>query len=200
MLAAAAAVIAGAGGYLACAAQSDEPDDPSGQLSVDVHSAFDLPLRDIPSQRPTALIVDFAGIDVHHRTEGWIELGGGGIFNLLDPNPNLQRIFGTTRLPDGMYDEIRFQIRVALVQVDRKWYEVEVPSGEESGLKIHTTFCMVAGDPENLHIEVDVDESLHYNEQRGYWLTPSISVVSTPSCTDDLATPPPRAPERPMHG
>ena len=76
-----------------------------------------------------------------------------------------------------------------MVQVDHKWYEVEVPSGEQSGLKIHTTFCIVDGDAENLGIEFDVGESLHWSQQRGWWLTPSMNVFSPPSCTDDLATP-----------
>jgi hypothetical protein len=200
MFAAAVALIAAAGSYIACDTQTDDPRDGAGTLILEMESMSDFPLRDLPSQRPTALLVDFARTSVHHTSEGWIDLGAGGIFDLLHPDPYLQRIIGTNELPDGVYDEIRFEVRIALVRVDGKWYEVEVPSGSQSGIKIHTMFCMVEGDPENLRIEFDVDDSLHYSEQRGYWMTPSMDVHSMPSCTDDLATPPPSGPRRPMHG
>jgi hypothetical protein len=75
--------------------------------------------------------------------------------------------------------------------VGDRWFPLDIPSGDESGLKIHTSFCLESsGDIASLELAWDASDGLHYSERRGYWLTPSITVWSAPTCAEDVTAPP----------
>ena len=74
----------------------------------------------------------------------------------------------------------------SVVRVDNQWHWLDIPSGDESGLKIHTQFCLADDVTTNLQLEWNLEDALQHNDQRGYWLTPSIDVFSPPTCVDDM--------------
>ena len=190
MLAGAIAVAAAGGAYAACEVEGEDNTDRTNELAIEVHPEFELPLRDNPSQRPTQIVLAVDGVHLHHAGIGWIDLESRGIFDLLDPTDEWPTMDAGKRIPDGTYDKIRFEVQFAAVKVDRKWYPLEIPSGDTSGLKIDAAFCLLEGEIDVLTLKWDVDESLKYNEQKGYWMNPVIKPWSPPTCTDDLRTPP----------
>jgi hypothetical protein len=189
MLGAGALLACGIAGYVACDTE-DAAGGRSSGLELHIQPEVDFPLRDNPSSRPTAILIAVGGVSAHHVQEGWVDIWATASIDLLAPEQAIPTILNAARMPEGRYDELRFDVVYAGVRVDRKWYPLEIPSGDESGFKVHTGFCMVEGDATSVELDWNVDESLHYNEERGYWLTPSIETFSPPTCADDLRTPP----------
>jgi hypothetical protein len=190
MLGATAILALGIGGYLACDAE-DVGIEHTSELVVSVRPTHQFPLRDNPSMRPTSILVVVRGMSAHHVQKGWFEDAWRTVpLDLLAPEQTIPTILGAARMPDGMYDQLRFDVVYAGVLVDRTWHPLEIPSVEQSGLKVHTNFCLLDGETSSLELDWNADEALHYNEQRGYWLEPSLETFSPPTCADDLRTPP----------
>lgn len=189
MLGAAAILACGIAGYVACDSEDAEGERES-KLEVTIKPEVEFPLRDNPSSKPSSIVLAVSGVSAHHLEKGWVDIWATASIDLLAPEQAIPTILNGARMPEGIYDELRFDVVYAGVRVDRKWYPLEIPSAEESGLKVHTRFCMVDGDAASVELDWDVDESLHYSEERGYWLTPSIETFSPPTCADDLRTPP----------
>lgn len=185
ILGATTALAIGIGGYMAC--DAEEPDtDRSSSLEVIFQPERELYLRDNPSQRPTTILLAVDGMHIHSVDEGWIDTNVSAVVDLLAPDEAIPSMLAHAPLPEGVFDQIRLDVKFAGVEVDRRWYPLEIPSVEESGLKIHTRFCLVDGETVSLELEWDIDEALHWNEQRGYWLTPSLDVHSPPTCAEDM--------------
>jgi hypothetical protein len=189
VLGAVAVLACGLGGYLACDAEDVESEGTS-ELSLVIQPNVEFPLRDNPAAKPSTILVVVGGVHAHHVERGWVDLWATAAFDLLAPEEAIPTILEAARAPEGMYDQLRFDIVYAGVQVDRRWYPLEIPSGDRSGLKVHTRFCLVDGEATSLELDWNVDESLHYSEERGYWLDPSLETFSPPTCADDLRTPP----------
>lgn len=187
---AAAAFVLGVGGYLACDVDEPIEGDGTSELLVVIRPQAEFPLRDNPSTQPSTVLVVIGGLHAHHVEDGWVDLHTTGTFDLLAPQDRIPGLLSTAGLPEGMFDQLRFDVVYSAVEVDRRWYPLEIPSEDQSGLKVHTGFCLVDGETSSLELDWDVDESLHYSDQRGYWLTPSLETFSPPTCADDLRTPP----------
>jgi hypothetical protein len=170
--------------FASCVTEEGESFD-SSEIRLAIDPQLDLPMRANPSQRPEEVLIAFTGVRLHHLEHGWIDVRGTGVIDLMTPRSMPWEML-SAQVPDGMYDEIRLEIRFAAVKVDGRWLDLEVPSGKQTGFKIHTNFCLVEHEYANLNLRWNVEESIHYNEARGYWLTPSIHVASPPSCTDDI--------------
>lgn len=191
MVGAAAVLACGIGGYVACDMETDRVEDQgTSELMVVIQPKVDFPLRDNPASKPSTILLVVGGVYAHHVELGWVDIWATAAFDLLAPEEAIPMILGAARMPEGMYDQLRFDVVYAGVELDRKWYPLEIPSGDQSGLKVHTGFCLVEGEASSLELDWNVDESLHYSEERGYWLTPSIETFSPPTCADDLRTPP----------
>ena len=162
----------------------------ASELAIEIHPEVELPLRDNPSRRPTQLLLGVEGVSIHHAGAGWIDLNTRGIFDLLDDTAEWPLLDGRTRVPDGTYDKIRFEVQFASVKVDRKWYDLEIPSADSSGLKIDAEFCLLDGQIDVLTLRWDIDKLRQYSAHKGYWMNPVINAWTPPTCTDDLRTPP----------
>jgi len=175
---------------LTLACDDTDTDDAEVRIWMDIAA-------DVPVANPTpddgdlnGILIAFDTISVHHTERGWFERStSAGLMDLMNPRI-LPVMLSSWRLPLGSYDEIRFHVYRAGVIVGDMYLPLEIPSGDTSGLKIHTSFCLAGrGDLESLELAWDAVENLHYDEQRGYWLSPSITVWSAPTCTDDMTTP-----------
>jgi hypothetical protein len=123
-----------------------------------------------------------AEVRLHHRGEGWISLEStAGTYDLLDLEGLEQRI-AEAQVPAGEYTQIRLVITDAEIVVDGDVHELEIPSGEQSGFKIHVSFCLDEDEDNVLTLEWDVAAGLHHNAKKGYWLTPSVHIADAPSC------------------
>jgi hypothetical protein len=191
MLGAAAVVACTVAGYIACDAEDGVGvDEGTSELTVLVKPRVEFPLRDNPATKPSQILLVVGGVSAHHVEHGWLDIWATATIDLLAPEEAIPMILDAARMPMGMYDELRFDVVYAGVEIDRKWYPLEIPSEDKSGLKVHTGFCLVDGEAASLELDWNVDEALHYNEKRGYWLEPSLESFSPPTCADDLRTPP----------
>lgn len=189
ILGAVAIFACGTAGYLACS--SDDADSGrTSELQLSIQPEVEFPLRDNPSSRPSSILIAVSGVSAHHLEQGWVDIWATASIDLLAPEQAIPTILNAARMPEGVYDQLRFDVVYAGVRIDRKWYPLEIPSGDESGFKVSTRFCMVEGEATSVELDWDVDDSLHYSEERGYWLTPAIETFSPPTCADDLRTPP----------
>jgi len=141
---------------------------------VIVEPKAEFPLRDDPAAKPSAILVVVSGVSAHHVERGWIDdVWATTAFDLLAPEDVMPTILGAARVAEGRYDQLRFDVVHAGVELDRRWYPLEIPSEDESGLEVPTGFCLVDGETASLELDWNVDEALHWSERRGYWLEPS---------------------------
>lgn len=179
----------GAGAYVACDPdQEDIASDRTAEVEIVIHPGRE-PDDDFAQRRLTAVLLGVDSMEVHHLEEGWVDLGAKGLVNLLAPEESIPRMLGTRRLPDGLYDELRLRFDFAAVEVGGVWFRVTIPSGEQTGFKVHTNFCLVEGETTSLDLDWNVARSVHHNDEKGWWVDPSIEIHSPPTCTEDLRTP-----------
>jgi len=100
--------------------------------------------------------------------------------NLLDWNNGNSMVLGTAEVPSGHYTQIRVTIDAAEVIADGNPYEVTVPSGALTGLKLLADFTVNAGSTYELILDFDVQRSIVTtgppNNPTGYLLKPTIRV------------------------
>jgi hypothetical protein len=172
--------------FACLSACSAETDDAELRSQIDVVADVPLVNPDPGGSDIKALLVDVTAAEVHHATEGWQTIfEGTASFDLLDMT-SLPYNLSTTRLPEGHYDEFRLTVAGAQAIIIDVSYPVEIPSGDTSGLKFKTNFCVERGTIEHLNLEWTVDDYFHHSDERGYWLEPSIKIISPPTCTDDV--------------
>jgi len=103
-----------------------------------------------------------------------IDLTEDSTFNLLDLSNGLTAFLGEAEVPAGEYDEIRMHILDAeVIMMDGEVYDLKVPSGSSSGLKIKINphlFMEENGEMEVL-LDFDVSHSFvvkgNYNSKTG---------------------------------
>lgn len=181
----------GIGSYLACdAEESGLEDAEASALEISVYPKVTVPLRDNPDARPTQILIAVGGVSAHHVEHGWLDdVWATTAFDLLAPEQMMPTILGAAPLPEGRFDQLRFDVVYAGVERDHRWYPLQIPSEDESGLKVHLSFCLIDGETHSLELDWNVEEALHYSEQRGYWLEPSLDVSHAPTCADDMRAP-----------
>lgn len=143
-----------------------------------------------PTIRPVrAVLLAVNSVEVHHVQLGWIDIGAHGDVDLMAPAESIPRLLGHRRLVDGRYDDIRLNFDYSAIQIGRMWRRLRVPSGEQSGFKIHTSFCLEDGVTTTIQLEWDIAELLHYNDTKGWWMEPAVTVPTPPTCATDKRTP-----------
>ena len=190
ILGATAVLAIGVGGYLACDSEEGVEYDEASALQVSVSPKITLPLRDNPDMRPTQILIAVGGVSARHVQHGWLDdVWATAAFDLLAPEQMMPTILGTAPLPEGRYDQLRFNVVYAGVERDHRWYPLEIPSVDESGLKVNMSFCLIDGETHSLDLDWNAEDNLHYSEERGYWLTPVLDVSHAPTCADDMKAP-----------
>lgn len=102
--------------------------------------------------------------------------------NLLEWNNGSSVLLGTAELPAGRYSQIRLKIIDADIMVDSVMWDMDVPSGATSGLKLLAHFDLDPGAFYELVLDFDVHRSIVRmgppHNPHGYKLKPTIRVTA----------------------
>ena len=112
-------------------------------------------------------------------SETTLELERVGIYNLLDFSNGLDTVLASFELPVGKISQIRLILgdNNSLV-VDDKTFDLKVPSGSESGLKLKVNETIEAGGDYHLVMDFDASRSVKENGNGKYILKPVIRMFS----------------------
>jgi hypothetical protein len=169
-----------AAALLALAGCSNE-DPTTGRLSLFV--------TDAPVDDATAVVVEFTGVEVKPA-------GGEALaFDFDAPRSiDLLALSGTdsegllegVEVPAGRYEWVRLAVNAA-TGVEDSWidledgsrHELEIPSGAQTGLKLHSGFNVPAGGAASFTVDFDLRKSVHppMNEGGAYLLRPTLRIV-----------------------
>lgn len=156
--------------------ESDITDDrlkPTG-LKIRLH---DFPIADQDVQK---VIVDITGVDVHNADKGWVTLPfEAKQYDLLELQNGTSVVIMETPLEIGQYTQIRLHVSENNeVYVKGRPYQLRVPSGVSTGVKLITPFRITEGKMVEVTLDFDVEHSVKLVKGKGFRLTPVIKVDS----------------------
>lgn len=167
---------------------SDDPSTPqTGTLRL---SLIDAPTP-LEGLQAVTLVVDAVRI---HRSSGAAGDDGGWMdimpdtltveertFDLLELVNGVEAVLGEITLPVGTYTQIRLVLSSASLTIDDTEYDLEVPSGDTSGLKLIHPFTVHADELTALTLDFDAARSIIATPpgSTNYKLKPTIRVVQT---------------------
>ena len=132
--------------------------------------------------------VEFQGLEldlqqVRIKTEGdssssWLDLETNeGIYNLVDLQFGEDSLIANGTFVGDSVKEIRLILgNMNQVLVDSVWYDITIPSGSQSGLKIKLNPAIYIGEVDSLMIDFDSDASVKQQGNGDYKLQPVIRV------------------------
>jgi hypothetical protein len=95
--------------------------------------------------------------------------------DLLKLQNGVQENIGQANIPSGFYNQLRLLLKKAQVVVNQQVYDLTIPSGETSGLKIMYKFEVTSGQAHELTLDFDAKESIKA-QGGGYQFNPVIQV------------------------
>lgn len=99
--------------------------------------------------------------------------------NLLNLTNGNFDILGTKMLDAGRYSQIRLKIGTGSnVVVNGQMYPLNIPSGDQSGLKLNHQFNIEANGLYELTLDFDASRSIHVTGNNQYQMRPVIRVVA----------------------
>ncbi|MDD5766735.1 MAG: DUF4382 domain-containing protein [Candidatus Marinimicrobia bacterium] len=161
---------------MTCDSASDETK--TGTLVV---QAFDAPFKGNVEH----IYLDINSVSIHKSdatdsTSGWtvvsdedtvidfLSLVNGEMINLVD-----------AEFDEGFYSQIRLMLGdSSVIVVDGVSYELKVPSGSQSGIKLNLDFEIKAGEIMELYLDFDAEKSIHkHPTQDRYSLQPTFRII-----------------------
>ena len=149
-----------------------------------------LGITDAPVDGATAVVVQFTGVEVKPAD------GSARSFDFDAPRQiDLLALTGTdsellledVEVPSGRYNWVRLKVDANEDGVtdsyidldDGSRHELEIPSGDESGLKLNTGFSVPAGGEASFTLDFDLRKSVHEPMDAGdsYKLRPTLRIV-----------------------
>lgn len=172
-----------AGSTLLLALSGCSDDDPgTGKLSLGV--------TDAPVDNATAVVVQFTGVEIKP------EDGSARSFDFDQPRQiDLLALTGTdsellldeVEVDSGRYNWVRLKVTAEADGVmdsyitleDGSQHELRVPSGDETGLKLHNGFAVPNGGAAAFTVDFDLRKSVHepMNAEDSYTLRPTLRIV-----------------------
>lgn len=97
--------------------------------------------------------------------------------NILDISKSNPVVLSDVSVPSGDYEQLRLVIKNnATIVVDDVSYDIKIPSGEQSGVKLDGNFS-IRGKFFRLDLDFIPEESVIYNKGQGYILKPVIKIA-----------------------
>jgi hypothetical protein len=127
--------------------------------------------------------IDLKGIDVHvgdgEDEAGWKSLSvRAGVYNLLDLTNGLDTLLGEIALPAGEISQIRLKLGNAnTLKTGDKVFNLDVPSGQQSGLKLQVHQTLAADITYKILLDFDVARSILLTGSGQYKLKPVIRTI-----------------------
>jgi hypothetical protein len=126
---------------------TDAPVDLADEVNITFDKVTVKPLDGSPKEIED---LEISSINLLDYTGGKSEL----LVDTTDENSDIPS------LPAGEYEWMRFHISEANIVIDGQQYELEVPSGDTSGLKVNTAFSIPANDIGFFTIDFDLRHSV----------------------------------------
>ncbi|MFH1892461.1 MAG: DUF4382 domain-containing protein [Candidatus Zixiibacteriota bacterium] len=139
----------------------------AGRLVIE---AFDAPLPgDVDSINLTIMEVT-----VHHTENGWLTVAEPDTtYNFLQLVNGTTVVLADVSLAPGRYNQMRLILADSnTIVIDGVSYPLKVPSGTQSGVKLHGDFDIVENQIYELYIDFDASHSITYANDK-YILKPS---------------------------
>ena len=128
-----------------------------------------------------AIRITFSEVAAHINGQ-WIVVNGDPVtVDLLEWNNGRSIEIGRAEMGPGKYTQIRLMVTKAEIAVDGVTHDVEIPSAEQTGLKLNGNFDIVAGSTYELVLDFDASKSIvttgPKNNPTSYKLKPVIRVI-----------------------
>lgn len=155
----------------------------SGSITVGV--------TDAPVDEASSVVIQFSGIEILSSTGEPIVVtyDAPKTLDLLDLQGGLRDyLLQDQALAPGEYTQIRLMVNAeadgvldSYIEIDGAQYELRVPSGSETGLKLNTPFTVAAGQDVDFTVDFDLRKSVHQPQgQAGvYILRPTLRLIDT---------------------
>lgn len=172
-------------GLVACGGETGSGTD-TGTLALSI--------TDAPVDGADQVIVEFAGVTIQGES-GRIDIDYASpkTIDLLALQGGLREsLLERLELDAGRYSWIRLKVnaiegvRDSYIVIEGKEYELHIPSGAQTGLKLITSFNVVENEVLDLTIDFDLRKSVHQpvgqtdlNDNPIYFLRPTLRLVET---------------------
>ncbi len=132
-------------------------------------------IHDAPNPYVDNVFVTIDEVKVEHDALGWLSVfQGSKTIDLLALQSGVVDSLGFGNLPAGSYSGIRMHVTSASVVVDGDTLPLDIPSGDQSGIKINQVFNVPAGHSVSIALDWDVGAHLIHNKGKGYILRPTL--------------------------
>ena len=132
-----------------------------------------------------AVFINVTEVDVHDAssdtTSGWHIINSTPhMYNLVSLRNGISAVLGDTMLPAGHYTQIRLILGAgSYVVINGANYDLTVPSGSQTGIKLTNEFDIQANTTYQLTLDFDANKSIVQNGIGKYLLKPTIRLIST---------------------
>ena len=139
-------------------------------------------LTDAPADYDS-VVITFSEISAHIDSD-WVHVSVDTMnVDLLQWSNGNYTVLAENDIPAGKYTQVRLKIIKAILGRSGQVYELDVPSGATSGLKLNHPFTISAGSSYELALDFNADKSIHStgpkSNPKSYKLKPVIRIVST---------------------
>ncbi len=128
--------------------------------------------------------VEVEGVEIHtgdgEEDGGWKSLNvEGGVYNLLELTNGLDTLLGSLEIPAGTISQIRLKLGDNnTLKVNDEVYDLDVPSGQQSGLKLQVHETLTAGITYKILLDFDVARSIIQTGAGQWKLKPVIRTIT----------------------
>lgn len=128
--------------------------------------------------------VEVEGVEIHasetDNGNGWKSLDvDDQVINLLDLTNGKDTLLGSAEIPAGKISQIRLKLgNNNSVKIDGKTYNLTIPSGWQSGLKLQVHETFVEGVTYKILLDFDVARSIVLTGSNQYKLKPVIRTIT----------------------
>jgi Domain of unknown function (DUF4382) len=151
--------------------------------SFDKNARVEVWLTDAPGDYQE-VNVEIEGVEIHasqtDNERGWKALDvDRRIVNLLDLTNGKDTLLGSIEIPSGKISQIRLKLGDNnSVKVGDKVYDLKIPSGSQSGLKLQVHETFVEGVTYKILLDFDVARSIVLTGSSQYKLKPVIRTIT----------------------